>query len=145
MTDKAPIKKTLQKPAPSRRSALSLELKHNLAQGDIGGQVKAAQDAAKAEKKAAANKARRERKKQNKETQEEKEERRKEEEKEERMKKEQEEAVARLCNPAAPHTHQARWGGGRPPPPTHTPRGGPHGSGLTRWCCSTRSRRRTSR
>ena len=45
MTDKAPIKKTLQKPAPSRRSALSLELKHNLAQGDIGGQVKAAQDA----------------------------------------------------------------------------------------------------
>lgn len=45
MTNETPIKKTLQKTVPSRRSALSLELKHNLAQGDIGGQVKAAQDA----------------------------------------------------------------------------------------------------
>ena len=30
---------------PARRSALALELKHTLSQGDLGGQVKAAQDA----------------------------------------------------------------------------------------------------
>lgn len=45
MTDKTPIKKASQKTAPARRSALSLELKHNLAHGDIGGQVNAAQQA----------------------------------------------------------------------------------------------------
>jgi peptidoglycan hydrolase-like protein with peptidoglycan-binding domain len=45
MNDKTPVKNPSQKTAPARRSALSLELKHNLAQGDIGGQVKTAQDA----------------------------------------------------------------------------------------------------
>ena len=48
MTDKAPArKKAASKKAPEskpRRSALSLSLRHTLSQGDIGGQVKAAQD-----------------------------------------------------------------------------------------------------
>lgn len=45
MANTTPVKKQSQKTAPPRRSALSLELKHTLSQGDIGGQVKAAQDA----------------------------------------------------------------------------------------------------
>jgi peptidoglycan hydrolase-like protein with peptidoglycan-binding domain len=43
------VSKTEEKPVPdvpkTRRSALSLELKHTLSQGDLGGQVKAAQEA----------------------------------------------------------------------------------------------------
>lgn len=45
MTDKTPFKDKSQNTPTPRRSALSLELKHNLAQGDIGGQVEAAQNA----------------------------------------------------------------------------------------------------
>lgn len=48
MTDKAPAKKKAPE-APveerPRRSALALELRHVLSQGDLGGQVKAAQQA----------------------------------------------------------------------------------------------------
>ena len=46
MNDKAPTKSVPKAPTQApRRSALALELKHTLAQGDLGGQVKAAQDA----------------------------------------------------------------------------------------------------
>ncbi len=45
MTEKTPITIKTQEKLIPRRSALSLELKHNLAQGDIGGQVKEAQNA----------------------------------------------------------------------------------------------------
>ena len=45
MNDKTPIKTKTKKTAAPRRSALSLGLKHTLAQGDLGGQVKEAQDA----------------------------------------------------------------------------------------------------
>lgn len=42
MTDKAPASK--QSVVKPRRSALALELRHTLSSGDLGGQVKAAQD-----------------------------------------------------------------------------------------------------
>lgn len=45
--DKAPTGKKSKKTEPvvaPRRSALALELRHTLSSGDIGGQVKAAQD-----------------------------------------------------------------------------------------------------
>lgn len=48
MTDKAPAKKkTPQAPETPklRRSPLALSLRHTLSQGDLGGQVKAAQEA----------------------------------------------------------------------------------------------------
>ena len=45
MTEKTPSKNKTRDIMTPRRSALSLELKHNLAQGDRGGQVEAAQEA----------------------------------------------------------------------------------------------------
>jgi peptidoglycan hydrolase-like protein with peptidoglycan-binding domain len=48
VTEKAPARKKAVKKADTsvkpRRSALALELRHTLSSGDIGGQVKAAQD-----------------------------------------------------------------------------------------------------
>ena len=44
MAEKTQTRKAVEEPKP-RRSALALELRHTLSQGDIGGQVKAAQEA----------------------------------------------------------------------------------------------------
>lgn len=44
MAEKTQTRKAVEEPK-QRRSALALELRHTLSQGDIGGQVKAAQEA----------------------------------------------------------------------------------------------------